>query len=74
MSTKEDLKKKIETDPDFIYCPSSENSLEKLMKKHPNGISTEKMAQVLTMTPEEVESAYENAVEKIRTMLKVGEE
>ena len=74
MSSKEDLKKKIESDPDFIYCPSAENSLEKFTKKHPNGASSDKIAQILAMTAEEVEKAYQDAVSRIRTELKVGEE
>lgn len=74
MSNREELKSKIGNDSDFIYCPSSDNSLEKFVKKHPNGTSNEKIAQVLAMTSEEVEKVYQDAVEMIRTELKVGEE
>ena len=74
MSTKEENKKKIKEDPDFIYCPSAENSLDKFIKKHPNGVNDDKIAQVLMMTPEEVRDAHEEALEKIREELKVGEE
>lgn len=74
MINKEETKKKIEEDNDFIYCPSAENSLEKFLKKHPNGVNNEKIASVLLMTQEEVEEEYEIAVEKLRQEVMMGDE
>ena len=75
MTTKADeMRKKIAEEEDFIYCPSAENSLEKFMKKHPNGVNNDKIAQVLMITPEEATEKYEDALEGIREQMKVGEE
>lgn len=74
MTNKEEIRKKIEEDNDFIYCPSADNSLEKFLKKHPNGVNNEKIASVLMMTQEEVEEDYRVAVEKLREDVLMGDE
>jgi hypothetical protein len=71
---KEEEKQKIETDPDYIYCPSSENSLEKFISKHPDGVNDDKAAQVLLITPDQLRSHYDQAVKLIREDMGVENE
>jgi GTP cyclohydrolase I len=71
---KEEEKKKIETDPDYIYCPSAENSLEKFLTKHPEGVNDEKAAQVLMTTPDKVRKYYDEAVELIKRDMGVDDD
>lgn len=71
---KEIEKKKIENDPDYIYCPSSENSLEKFLTKHPEGVNDEKAAQVLLTTPDKIREYYDEAVELIRRDMGIDEQ
>lgn len=67
MSKKEkDIKKKILEDEDFIYCPRLGNSLEKLIDKNPEGVDDERIAKVLLIEEEEVQSIFMQAIEKIR--------
>lgn len=67
MSKKEkDIKKKIMEDEDFIYCPRLGNSLEKLIDKNPEGVDDERIAKVLLIEEEEVQSIFMQAIEKIR--------
>lgn len=71
MSNKELTKAKIEEDEDFINCPSADNSLEKFLKKHPNGTTDEKIAQVLMLDKEDVEDKYQEAIILIKDDMKV---
>jgi len=68
---KEEEKKKIEIEPDYIYCPSAENSLEKFIAKHQDGVNDDKVAQVLLSTTDEIKKYYEEALELIRADMKV---
>jgi hypothetical protein len=63
---KEEEKKKIEASPDYIYCPSAENSLEKFLTKHPDGVNDDKAAQVLLLTVDKVKKLYNDAVSLIK--------
>ena len=71
---KEEEKLKIEADPDYIYCPSSENSLEKFLVKHPDGVNDDKAAQVLMIVPDKLRELYGEAVEMIRKEMIVDPE
>jgi hypothetical protein len=63
---KEEKSKKILQDPDYIYCPSQGNSLQKLLEKYPDGVNDEKAAQVLMTTPDKIKQYYDEAVELIK--------
>lgn len=65
------VKKKIEDEPDFIYCPRLGNSLEKFANMYPEGVDNEKIAKVLLMEQEEVDALFESAINKIRKNLKL---
>ena len=72
--TYEEAKKKIETDPDFIYCKRFDNSLEKCIERYPDGAPDKVIAQSLMMTEEEVKDVTEATVEKLRKIMKVENE
>ena len=59
-------KEKIMEDEDFIYCPRLGNSLEKLIEKNPDGIDDERIAKVLLMDEDEVETVFQSAIKKFR--------
>ena len=66
-TTIDEIKKRIETEPDFIYSSRYNNSLEKLLKKYPNGCKDKLIAQVLLLdSPAEVEEIWQGIVEKLR--------
>ncbi len=71
---KEDQKEKIENEPDYIYCPSADNSISKFIAKHPNGVTDEKAAQVLLMTKEKFQKYYEEAIEMLRKDMGIKED
>lgn len=66
---KTELKKRIQSEEDFIYCPRLGNSLKTLMDKHPDGIEDDRIAKVLLMDEEEVKSTFAQALVKIRKVL-----
>ena len=68
---KDDIKELILKDEDFIYCPRLGNSLKKLIEKNPDGVDDERIAKVLLMTEEEVQGAFNRAIQKIRNTLKL---
>lgn len=69
--TYEEAKKKLETDPDFIYSKRFDYSLEKCIEKYPEGAPNKIIAQCLMLTEEEVDETYRNVVEKLRKIMKV---
>jgi hypothetical protein len=71
---KDNLKKKILNDEDFIYCPRLANSLERLMEKHPNGLGDERICKILLMSQEELDETFESAILKLRESLGVYNE
>lgn len=45
---------KLKNDPDFIYAEDYGNSLKKLLKNSPNGVSDTKLMQSLKLSKEEM--------------------
>jgi hypothetical protein len=66
MSDKTKLKKKVESDPDYVYCPRLGNSLRIFLEKYPEGIENTKIAKILLIDEEEVEGIFQSALVKIR--------
>jgi len=71
MTDKNKIKKKIETDPDFIYCPRLGNSLSIFLEKYPEGVDDAKIAKVLMVDEEDVEEIFQAAIIKIRKSMGV---
>lgn len=71
MSDKNKLKKKIENDPDFIYCPRLGNSLKIFLEKYPEGVDDSKIAKILLVEEEDVEAIFQSAIVKIRKSMGV---
>lgn len=67
----EEAKKKIESEPDFIYNKRFEFSLEKCLERYPDGAPPRIVAQSLLMTEDEVEETTRHVVQKLRTLMKV---
>lgn len=72
--TKQQIEEKIENDDDFINYPRFNNSIKKLMVKHPNGVKTETISKALNMTPEQVEITFSMAIKKLKTIMKIGKQ
>lgn len=71
--TTEQMRKRINTDPDFVALKRFDFSLEKVIEKHPNGVPNKLIAAALLMTEEEVEDLYEKVVAKLRVHLGVSD-
>lgn len=69
---KEEIKDKILNDPDFIWSPKYENSLDKFAHRHDEGVDNNHAAKVLLMEPEEVESIFQQALEGLRKLIGGG--
>lgn len=63
------IKKRIETEPDFINHSRTENSLKKALETHPEGVSDSRISNMLLIPIEEVEKVYEKIVKKLKRML-----
>lgn len=68
MDTSE-MKKMIDSDPDFVNYPSLGNSLKRVMEVHPNGLSDEQIAKALMISEEEVLGIFAKAVKKLKESL-----
>lgn len=60
------IKAQLESDPDFVYFPSLDNSLRRVIEAHPDGLSIDKIAKALMMSEEKVEELYSEALGKLR--------
>jgi hypothetical protein len=65
------IKKQINNDSDFIYCPRLGNSIKKLLDIYPDGVDNKRIAKLLLMKEEEVEDVFNSALKKIRKNLKI---
>jgi predicted metallo-beta-lactamase superfamily hydrolase len=63
---KSEMLKKIIEDEDYIRCPKFSNSLNKFTQKNSEGVENSTIARLLMMTEEEVEKAYQEAVQSLR--------
>jgi hypothetical protein len=68
----QDLKKRVETEPDFIDCPEYDNSLKKFVDAHPNGVDEKTIAKVMVATKDEVKKIYQSAIQNLRARLPVN--
>lgn len=72
--TSKTVKKRIEEEEDFIYCPRLNNSLKKLISKNPEGVSDERICKVMIIEQEELDEIYESALQKFRKALGMEKE
>lgn len=69
--TLDEAKKKIDSDPNFIYNKRFDNSLEKCIDRYPDGAPDKVIAQSLLMSEEEVADTYLAVIEKLKNTMKV---
>lgn len=69
--TADEAKKKIDTDPDFIFSKRFNNSLKKCLERFPEGAPNKVIAQCLIVTEDEVELIHTQVIEKLRKIMKV---
>lgn len=67
----EEIRQKIDTEPDFVNSKRFDFSLDKLLDRYPDGAPGRVIAQALLMTEEEVEELYLRTVAKLRRAMKV---
>ncbi len=67
----DDVRRRIETDRDFIAIKRFDFSLAKLEARYPNGAPNKVIASALKMEQDEVEAAYQSAILKLRAAMKV---
>lgn len=63
---KNEMKKRILNDPDYVRCPKTSNSLQKFLSKNPDGVEDNTIARLLMIDEEDVQELYDEAVEQLR--------
>ena len=71
MPSVDEIRTRIQTEPDFINLKRFEYSLENVLERYPEGAPPRLIAQALLMTEEEVEELYQRTVLKLRDVMKV---
>lgn len=61
---------KIKNDPDFIYAEDFNNSLKKILKNNPDGISDTKVMQYLKISKEDLATRMLQIRERFSSLLK----
>lgn len=70
---KQQMKDRIETDPDFINAPRFDNSMKKALAER-DGFGDRVIAQMLQIKEKEVKEIYQSAILKLRAILGLGKE
>ncbi len=68
-----DVKRLLDTEPDFIGLKRFDFSLKKLLEEHPDGCSDKMIAQALLIPETEVEGLYQKVVDRLRVLMRVTE-
>lgn len=66
MADKDEIKKRVIEDEDYIRSPKFSNSLAKFLNKNTEGVEDSVIARLLSMPEEEVEKIYQEAVQALR--------
>ena len=66
MIDKEQIKKQVLEQEDYIKSTKYSNSLSKVLQRYPDGVDNRAIARLLMMEPEEVEKIYNEAVEMLK--------
>lgn len=65
----DEVRKKIDFDPDWIAIKRFDFSLKKLLERYPEGVPVRIICQALAMEEKDVESLYNQLLEKLREEL-----
>lgn len=63
---KNEIKKRIQEEEDYIRYPKSNNSLSKFLAKNSDELDSSTIARLLMLTEKEVDKIYEDAVKILR--------
>ena len=67
----QELRKRVETEADFVNLKRFNYSLEKLLERYPEGCPNRVIAHALDIAEDEVEELYQMAVCKLRVLMGV---
>jgi len=67
--TSQDIKNKIETDPDFINLKRFDFSLKKLQEKYPNGAPDRIISQALGLPEAEINQRVQQVLSKLKSQI-----
>jgi hypothetical protein len=68
--TKQDARRKVEEDPDFVNVKAAGYSLSRLEEMYPGGCPPEVIAEALMVTPDEVDRRYQRIVATLKKKMK----
>jgi hypothetical protein len=71
MTVADDVRTRIDTDPDYIFSRRFNYSLAEFQERYPEGAPNKLIAQALAISEEEVEDLYEQVIAKLRSAMKV---
>ena len=66
---KKDVRKRLLTEEDYVYCPRFGFSLKRVLEKYPEGLSNDRIAKFLSIDTETLDIFYENTIKKIRNYI-----
>jgi hypothetical protein len=66
MIDKEEIRRKIQEEEDFIYCPKLGYSLSRYLMSNSDGVEISTIARLLLITEEEVQKIYLEAIELLK--------
>jgi hypothetical protein len=67
--SKEDFKKRIMEDPDFVKSAKCGNSLNKFLNANKDTLENSVIARLLMISEEEVEQIYQECVDKLKASM-----
>lgn len=65
---------RLDTEEEFVLSPKHENGLTRFLDEQVGSVPDSKIAKLLRLTVEEVQSRYEKAMKLMRSVLSSGED
>ena len=59
----------VQEDPDYINAPGYSNSLQQVLKRHPDGVSDNAISKYLLLPLERIQEIFVTACAKLRSRL-----
>lgn len=70
----EEIKRRIETEENYVHAPKFSCSITHVMAKYPNGLTDKQIGKMLLLKEDEVGELYLKSIEALRLLMGVGDE
>ena len=63
------IRHRLETEENFVHCPSLDNNLKNVLDRNPNGCTDRVISALLQINIDEIEDKHQEVIKKLRSYL-----